>query len=128
MLAQAHTSCESPCTLLNLSVPSSLIHGLMSPKTHGNIYSKYCVSTQPPKSRVNVACHKYHFLDGKLKILKGYLVTHFIKDLVLSLSLCCGAGLIPGLGTSTCRRCNQKKRKKLGGGLYCRDFLIICQR
>ena len=40
------------------------------------------------------------------------------KDLVLTLQklgLCCVAGLIPGLGTSTCQKCGQKekKRKKL---------------
>ena len=40
----------------------------------------------------------------------------WVKDLVLSfvlgLSRCCGTVLIPGLGTSTCLRDEQKKKKK----------------
>ena len=28
------------------------------------------------------------------------------------LGCCCGVGLIPGLGTSTCHMCGQKKKKK----------------
>ena len=31
-----------------------------------------------------------------------------------SLNQCCGMGLIPGLGTSTCCRCGKKKKKLMG--------------
>ena len=39
-----------------------------------------------------------------------------VKDPVLSLpgsGYCCGTGLIPGLGTSTCHRHRQKKKSSL---------------
>ena len=45
-------------------------------------------------------------------------MAQWVKDLVLSLQQlgslghCCGAGLIPGLGMSTCCRHSQKQNKK----------------
>ena len=55
-------------------------------------------------------------------------MAQWVKDLVWSLqclSLCCGAGLIPGLGTSICHGCSQKTQKTKHVGVSCVGYVCI---
>ena len=84
--------------------------------------AKWCVKLPlklghlPPPSVTTLPTLPSQSQQTKVRLIRNSLVAQWVKDPVLSLwwwlqsLLWCG--LIPDLGTSTCPRCGQKKKKK----------------